>query len=137
MGLTRLDHYSIRTDDLETTRDFYVDALGLVDGARPPFPFPGFWLYCGDRPVVHLIGLDPEGAQGLSDYMGEDRKQALKGGGAVDHVAFNGDDLDGMRRRLDGLGIAYRERDVPDMDLHQVFVQDPNGFTIEINFWAN
>lgn len=137
MGLTRLDHYSIRTDDLDATRDFYVDALGLVDGARPPFPFPGYWLYCGDRPVVHLIGLDPEGEQGLADYMGEDRKQALKGGGAVDHVAFNADDLDGMRRRLEELGIAYRERAVPDMELQQVFVQDPNGFTIEINFWAN
>lgn len=137
MGLTRLDHYSIRTDDLETTRDFYVDALGLVDGDRPPFPFPGYWLYCGDRPVVHLIGLDPEGAHGLTDYMGEDRKQALKGGGAVDHVAFNAENLGDMRRRLEGLGIAYRERDVPGMDLHQVFVEDPNGCTIELNFWAS
>jgi catechol 2,3-dioxygenase-like lactoylglutathione lyase family enzyme len=87
--------------------------------------------------VVHLIGLDPEGARGLADYMGEDRNRVLKGGGAVDHVAFNADDLDGMRRRLEGLGIAYRERDVPDMDLHQVFVEDPNGFTIEINFWTS
>ncbi len=137
MGITRLDHYSIRTDDLETTRDFYVEALGLVDGPRPPFPFPGYWLYCGDRPVVHLIGLDPGGAQGLTDYMGADRKQVLKGGGAVDHVAFNADNLDGMRTRLESLGIDYRERDVPDMHLHQVFVQDPNGFTIEINFWAD
>jgi len=137
MSLTRLDHYSIRTDDLDTTRNFYVDVLGMVDGDRPPFPFPGYWLYCGDRPVVHLIGLDPEGAHGLIDYMGEDRDQAFKGSGALDHVAFNADDLDGMRQRLDGLAVDYRERDVPNLPLHQLFIEDPNGITVEINFWQN
>lgn len=137
MSLQRLDHYSIRTEDLDTTRDFYVDVLGMVDGDRPPFPFPGYWLYCGDRPVVHLIGLDPEGSHGLTEYMGEDRKEAHTGGGALDHVAFNDDDLEGMRQRLKKLGVDHRERDVPNMPLHQVFVEDPNGITIEINFWEN
>lgn len=137
MSLTGLDHYSIRTDDLDTTRDFYVGLLGLVNGDRPAFPFPGYWLYCGDRPVVHLIGLDPEGAHGLADYLGEDRNEAFHGGGPVDHVGFNADDLKGMRQRLDGQGIDYRERDVPDMGLHQLFVVDPNGLTVELNFWEN
>lgn len=136
MPLTRLDHYSIRTTDLETTRDFYVDVLGLVDGDRPPFPFPGYWLYVGDRPVVHLIGIDADDPSGLIDYMGEDRKEAFTGSGAVDHVAFNGEDIDEQRERLKKLGIEIRERDVPNMPLQQIFLQDPNGITVELNFWS-
>jgi len=134
MALTGLDHCAIRTGDLAATRDFFVDVLGLEDGERPPFPFPGHWLYCGGRPVVHLIGLDAEGTRGLVDYMGEDRKQALTGSGAVDHVAFTAGDLDGMRETLKKLGVQSREREVPDLHLHQIFVVDPNGITVEINF---
>ena len=58
MALDRLDHYSIRTTDLDTTRDFYVEVLGLSEGYRPTFDFPGHWLYCGERAVVHLIAGD-------------------------------------------------------------------------------
>ena len=134
MPLTGLDHCAIRTGDLVATRDFFVDVLGLEDGDRPPFPFPGHWLYCAGRPVVHLIGLDAQGSTGLVDYMGEDRDAALTGTGAVDHVAFAADDLEGMRARIEELGIESRERDVPDLALHQIFVVDPNGITVEINF---
>lgn len=134
MPLTGLDHCAIRTGDLAATRDFYVDVLGLEDGDRPAFPFPGHWLYCEGTPVVHLIGLDEQGATGLVDYMGDDRKVALTGSGAVDHLAFTAADLDGMRARLKELGMESRERAVPDLALHQIFVTDPNGITIEINF---
>ena len=134
MALTGLDHCAIRTGDLAATRDFFVNALGLEDGDRPPFAFPGHWLYCGGRPIVHLIGLDAEGTRGLVDYMGEDRNQALTGSGAVDHVAFTAGDLDGMRETLKKLGVDTREREVPDLHLHQIFVVDPNGVTVEINF---
>ena len=136
MPLTGLDHCAIRTSDLTATRDFFVDVLGLEDGERPPFPFPGHWLYIGDRPVVHLIGLNTDGATGLVDYMGVDRDEALTGTGAIDHVAFVAEDLEGMRARIKELGIEARERDVPDMPLHQIFVVDPNGITVEVNFWV-
>ena len=43
-----LNHYSICTADLEASRRFYVDALGLGVGPRPEFPFSGRWLYAGD-----------------------------------------------------------------------------------------
>ncbi len=134
MPLTGLDHCAIRTGDLVATRDFFVDVLGLEDGDRPPFPFPGHWLYCEGRPVVHLIGLDTAGSSGLVEYMGEDRKEALTGTGAVDHLAFTAADLEGMRARIKELGIESRERAVPDLALHQIFVVDPNGVTVEINF---
>lgn len=134
MPLTGLDHCAIRTGDLAATRDFFVDVLGLEDGDRPPFAFPGHWLYCAGRPVVHLIALDTEGSAGPADNTGGDRDVALAGSGAVDHLAFAAADLEGLRARLKEKGIKSREREVPDLALHQIFVVDPNGITIEINF---
>ena len=64
MGLHGLNHYTIRPVDLEATKDFYEKILGLELGYRPPLTFPGYWLYCGDNPTVHLIG-DRQGEEGL------------------------------------------------------------------------
>jgi catechol 2,3-dioxygenase-like lactoylglutathione lyase family enzyme len=63
MPAQSLNHYTIRVRDLEETKDFYCNVVGLTVGERPPLPFPGYWLYCGGVPVVHLVGLraeDPE-----------------------------------------------------------------------------
>src|SRR5205085_11776647 len=55
MGINVLHHVTVKTDDLEATRDFYSNVLGLEVGFRPDLEFPGYWLYCGDVPVVHLV----------------------------------------------------------------------------------
>lgn len=139
MPLRKLAHYSIRTHDLEATRRFYVDILGLRVGYRPPFGFPGLWLYQGEDEsafgVVHVIGVDPKGGDGLDDYLGH-RAGELVGGGALDHVAFLATDWAVMRRRFHAHRLAYVERSVPALDLHQVFVTDPSGVTVELNYSA-
>ena len=56
MALRSLDHVTVNCADLDRSRAFYSQALGLTDGKRPNFAFPGAWLYVGDRPVVHLVG---------------------------------------------------------------------------------
>ena len=71
MPLTELHHCSIRTEKLEETRDFYVDILGMEDGERPSFNFSGHWLYVEGKPVVHLVGIDPDNPDGLAEYLGE------------------------------------------------------------------
>ncbi len=51
MPLGILQHYTIEPSNLEATKDFYCDVLGLENGDRPPLGFPGYWLYsgrCGD-----------------------------------------------------------------------------------------
>ncbi len=58
MTVRSLDHYTIRTADVDASVAFYVDVLGLRNGKRPAFTVPGAWLYCGDSPAVHLIGGD-------------------------------------------------------------------------------
>ncbi len=136
-----LNHYSIRTHDLEACRRFYADVLGLVVGPRPDFPFPGLWLYAGDTKVwanaaVHIIGIVRDDPTGLNVYLGERDNTQLAGSGAVDHVAFFASGLDAMRATLARLGIANRERTVPGIGLHQVFVTDPNGIVIELNYPA-
>ncbi len=138
MSLSTLDHCSIRTVKLAETRNFYVDLLGMVDGDRPNFDFPGNWLYVEGKPVVHLVGVDPEDPSGLIEYLGGDIDAAsLHGSGAFDHVAFRAKDPETLIARLKEKGYAYRERKVPDLDLFQIFIEDPNGITVELNYWAD
>ena len=104
MALT-INHLSIRTLDMESTRRFYVDLLGLSVGPRPAFPFPGMWLYRGDHAdvanaVVHVIGMDPNDPDGLKQYLGDRDVSALTGSGAIDHIAFFADGLSDMLAHL-------------------------------------
>lgn len=134
MSLGRLDHYSIRTTKLAETEHFYTTVLGLKTGPRPEFKFPGIWLYNAGHAVVHVVGIDRANPQPLVDYLGEAALIEADDSGSVDHIAFVAQDLDGMRARFTRAGWTFRERQVPSMNLAQLFIQDPNGVTIELNF---
>ncbi len=138
MAIDKLDHCAIRTNDLEGTKDFFVDVIGLTVGARPPVKFPGYWLYSGDTAVVHLFGgSDAAGDEDeLAQYLGEKDPASLHGGGAVDHLAFRASGLADMRDRLQRSASEYFERTLPQFDLHQVFVKEPNGVMLELNYAA-
>jgi catechol 2,3-dioxygenase-like lactoylglutathione lyase family enzyme len=134
-----INHFSIRTADLAATRSFYVDLLGLQEGPRPAFPFPGYWLYQGAHDsyanaAVHLIGIDPKDGGGLQGYLGERDETVLRGSGAVDHVAFVATELADMLERLRAAGIEPRQRTVPGVGLHQLFLDDPSGVVVELNY---
>ncbi len=132
MSLNSLQHFLVRASNLNDTRTFYENALGLRDGERPDFPFPGNWLYLGDVPVVHLVeeGFDKDFASYMGREVGEVR--AHDNTGPIDHIAFDASDLDGMRKRFADMGIDSHEQGVAG--LHQIFIRDPNGITIELNF---
>jgi catechol 2,3-dioxygenase-like lactoylglutathione lyase family enzyme len=141
MPIGKLDHYSIRTLDIEASRRFYTEVMGFEVGFRPPFDFPGLWLYNGARHpescgVVHIIGVDLANPEGLKQYLGDRDLSTLNGTGTVDHMAFAATGLAEMRARLERNAIAYKERTVPDLGLHQVFIEDPSQVTIELNFPA-
>ena len=119
MTAQSLDHFNVYTDDLDGTVVFYTEILGLRDGDRPPFNSRGAWLYCGDQAVVHLVGEAPQGDQT----------------GPIDHIAFRASGFEAMRTKLRDRGLSFFERDVPDMPLRQIFVHDPNGVKIELNYW--
>ncbi|NKC10973.1 MAG: hypothetical protein GKR94_01830 [Gammaproteobacteria bacterium] len=130
MHLAKLEHYLILSDDMETTKDFYVDVLGLRVGPRPPFPFPGYWLYLGDQPCVHLAS--SAATRGQKDYLGRDNDGS--GTGSIDHVAFTAVDVPATVAHLEAKNIPMIRRDVPAQQAHQIFIQDPNGTHIELNF---
>ena len=118
-----LNHYNIRAGQplLGRVRDFYVDVIGLHEGWRPPFQFPGHWLYAGDAPIVHLV--EVSGEQAIAPPTG-----------ALDHVAFTCTGIEEFEAKLKTLGIAYRKSAVPGAKLQQLFVQDPAGNGVELNF---
>lgn len=141
MPVGKLDHYSIRTPEVEASRRFYTEVMGFTVGFRPPFKFPGIWLYNGAQypettGVVHIIGIDPNDPQGLKDYLGDREVTSLQGTGTVDHMAFVATGLADMRARLQNHRIAFRERTVPALGIHQVFFEDPSGVTLELNYPA-
>ncbi|MBH61356.1 MAG: glyoxalase [Alphaproteobacteria bacterium] len=119
MAITALNHVNIVTEDLEATRKFYADVIGLIDGDRPSFQFPGAWLYIDDEAVIHLVGVvdQPEG-----------------GTGTIDHVAFEAKGINDMIEILERREIPFHLRDVPGREIRQVFLHDPNGVKIELNF---
>ena len=131
MGVSALEHVTIRCAQLQRTRDFYVDLMGLTDGERPNFPFRGHWLYLGGIPVVHLVeATDTAGAWGRDIVIPNPKE----GTGSFDHVAFKGDDFQAMRTKLQKAGLTFKERVVPGGRLSQLFVPDPEGVLVEINF---
>jgi catechol 2,3-dioxygenase-like lactoylglutathione lyase family enzyme len=123
MPVDRLQHVNTRSSDVEATKDFYVRILGLRVGERPPFESTGYWLYLGGDPIVHLVQRPP----------GDETRS---GSGNLDHVAFRGVDLEGTRAALTAAGVQYREQIVPRDRSVQIFVLDPDGIKIELNFKA-
>lgn len=114
-----IDHVNIATQRLEETRAFFVDALGLEEGPRPDFGFPGYWLYAAGRAIVHLqLASEPVGPSATS---------------ALSHAAFEVADLDAVAARLDAHGIAYRADAPPGGPVRQLFLEDPNGVLVELN----
>jgi len=120
----QLDHFSVRTPDLDAMKDFFVDVVELEAGDRPPFKFPGYWLYdtAGGPAIVHLIG---RGEPLANDDTG-----------AFDHMAFKGDGAryGAVLAKLDAMAADYRTQTVPRAGLRQVFVTGPNGIVVELNF---
>jgi catechol 2,3-dioxygenase-like lactoylglutathione lyase family enzyme len=135
MSIGVLEHVLVLADDIDGTRDFYCQVVGLSLGGRPPLAFPGYWLYAapdGSGPAcVHVAERRAYAAHaaelGLTVPDGPD-----PGVGPVDHIAFNACDYDGLLERLQRRGVRAVTNAVPGGP-RQVFIQDPNGVRVEIN----
>jgi catechol 2,3-dioxygenase-like lactoylglutathione lyase family enzyme len=123
MPVKRMDHFNILTDDLPATLAFYEEHLNLKPGARPPFSFPGAWLYAdggkGKEPILHVVA-------------GRPKSQLVRG--VIDHMAFYGNDLGATVAKLKAKGVAYELRRLPEYGTWQLFFFDPNGAKVEIDF---
>jgi catechol 2,3-dioxygenase-like lactoylglutathione lyase family enzyme len=123
MQLGSLDHFTILTSPgkLAAIEAFYDSVLGLKSGPRPDFPFPGRWLYHGEKAVLHLVATLPEGTPPAAT------------GECIEHVAFKATGAAEFRRHLAQLGIKFAEARRA-MAGYQIFLRDPAGVRVEFNF---
>ena len=119
MQVEKLDHVNVRTANLEAMVDWYCSVLGIVNGKRPPFAFPGAWLYAGDQAVVHLIGVEEE-----------PRSIEPK----IEHFALTANGLADFIERLDAADVPYEANRVPGFGILQINLFDVDGNHIHIDF---
>ncbi len=127
MAIKNLNHVNIRAPQplLDRVRDFYVEVVGLEDGERPDIPIPGYWLYADGAPIVHLMD---------SAYRGLEDDALSVGTSHLDHFALTCTDLEGTEARLKDMNVDYRRRDAPEHGFSQLFLTDPTGLGVELNF---
>jgi catechol 2,3-dioxygenase-like lactoylglutathione lyase family enzyme len=122
MSIGVLDHYNVSTRKLGETIRFYEDVLGLKNGPRPPFDFPGAWIYSEGHPVLHINDISPTDKEQRPDS------------GVIDHIAFGSRGFEAMKRHLAGKGVTFRVNNVPNSTRRQIFLTDPNNILIELNY---
>ncbi|WP_144147884.1 VOC family protein [Paraburkholderia sp. BCC1884] len=109
----QLDHATIVTAELDTARRFFVDVVGLVEGARPPFSVDGYWLYANGRPVIHLIEATVPAEVG-------------RAAPRIDHIAFrleSAAEWQALLARLHAADVEYQTAQVPPRWPQQAEVQ--------------
>jgi len=124
--IVALHHYFVRSSDLARSRHFYCDVLGFEEMRRPAFSYPGYWLGVDGQVQIHMGRFD------TPDALSPDAPPASTG--AVDHVAFTASDPEAFSRRMRAEGLPTRERHREDTGMLQIFVADPDGVMIELNF---
>lgn len=132
MPLTELNHYFVRANDLERSKRFYCEVLGFEPMPRPDFPFSGYWLGVGGKIQVHMgqHGIPHSGLY----FLGSSPSSATDNSGVIDHIAFSATEPEAFAERLKALEVPARKRYLAEIRLFQLFVEDPDGLTIELNF---
>ncbi len=131
-----VDHVTLRCApaQLSPAQTFYETVIGLTTGARPAFDFPGAWLYAGDCPIIHLAAVLERPIPGEMTQASA-RPAASQSSGYVDHFALRVNaDVGEFRAKLAALGMPFSEAPVPGLPLHQIFLLDPLGVKVELNF---
>ncbi|MDN3922163.1 VOC family protein [Roseateles violae] len=127
-SLPRLDHVLLVVRDAQPTLSFLTKVVGLRIGPRPPFRFPGWWLYSGEQAVVHVALRDNSGE--LAEQVGARNDSGHAG--LIDHIAFRVAEAQTIRQRLDDEGWLFHEADVPATGERQFFIAVPEGPTVEL-----
>jgi catechol 2,3-dioxygenase-like lactoylglutathione lyase family enzyme len=129
MGVVELAHVLVLSDDIDASRDFYRDAVGMTVGERPPLPFPGYWLYLDGKPCLHIADRERYAAQARRAGL----RAPTRVHGPIDHVAFAANDYAAAAERLERGGIEAVSNSVPEAGMRQLFFNDPDGVRIEVN----
>jgi len=125
LSVDRIDHVTLVVADLDRSRAFFADLLGMKEVPRPDFGFPGLWFEAGNTQIHLNISSTEAGTPGLT-YDATNVTRAL-------HVAFSVDDADAAAEFLlsRGVEIIAGPRKRPDGAV-QLYILDPDGHQIEI-----
>jgi catechol 2,3-dioxygenase-like lactoylglutathione lyase family enzyme len=136
MAISHIEHFLVASDDIDATRDWYARVLGMKSGPHPDFGFPVHWMYLGDVDIVH-IGPSAKNANEIQKkYIGRTSQDAGAGTGALDHIAFRAPGLRQMLQHLRAENVQFSQRRANGQALFQLFLYDPNGVKIELNYAA-
>lgn len=124
MSILGIDHYNLRASRqlLDALRDFYCSIVGLREGSRPDFGSFGYWLYAEDRPILHLT-------EACSDEIRQARVATT-----FDHVAFRCENRGAIEKRLRAHRVEFTVDRIPHLRQVQLFLRDPAGNGVELNF---
>lgn len=132
MSVRTLDHVNIRTADVPATAAFFRDLLDLKAGIAPGAESmeQGCWMYDPQgHPIVHIGAADAAyPSDGMAPFTPGETS------GALHHVALECDDYAGMLTRIEAAGHEVASSDIPQIGLRQLFVKEPNGILLELNF---
>lgn len=118
--ILRPDHFTVLTDDLKATEDFYTQILGFTVGPRPDFKFNGIWFYANDAAILHVM---------------QRATLPIPRNGVLDHMAFRGEDINALLQKLETAGVDYKVKRTPDPWVQwQVFFEGPSGEVVEVDY---
>ncbi|MET0545344.1 MAG: VOC family protein [Caulobacterales bacterium] len=137
MRIEALDHVNIRCPDVAATINFFSDVLGMKATLTPGMTdmSEAAWICDAEgRAVVHV-------GKGTLLYPFEDAAVANitqpEGSGRLHHVALRCTGFAEMERRLQDKKLTFHTNEVPQIGLRQIFVYEPNGILLELNFFAD
>ena len=136
MPVSRIEHFLVASDDIDACRDWYARVLGMKSGPHPDFGFPVHWMYLGEADVVHIGPSAKQAGDIQKQYLGRTSQNAGAGTGALDHIAFRATGLRAMLQHLRSQNVSFSQRRANGQALFQLFLYDPNGIKIELNYAA-
>lgn len=122
MTIEGMNHFTVLSKDLERSKAFYINVLGLAEGYRPPFAFPGAWLYAGNQAILHIMA---------------GRPMPEEAAGVIDHMAFTASNLQAVVDTLKQHDIQYQLHRLEGLEIWQLFCHDPDGAKVELDFPAS
>jgi len=132
MNTPAFHHTQVTVADLDRSRAFYRDVIGLKELIRPQFPFPGAWFQLASGQELHIVKVPRASQRGLAVMQIYENHLALR--------------VDSFQQALGWLRAhGYRE-DVADDDPRkmvikthpptgypQVYFLDPDRYLFEFN----
>jgi catechol 2,3-dioxygenase-like lactoylglutathione lyase family enzyme len=136
MPVSHIEHLLVAADDIDATRDWYARVLGMQSGPHPDFGFPVHWMYVNGVDVVHIGPSAKQAGEIQRKYLGRTSQRSEAGTGAIDHIAFRATGLGAMLDHLRAEQVPFSQRRANGQALFQLFLYDPNGIKIELNYAA-